>query len=208
MYWRLYCIIAFHFLQCGRKIVIFAQKHMKLLVAYAVEGERFLLDIPDQDVVFVKTGVGKVQAAMNLMRAIYEFCPDAILNVGTAGTIRHNVGDVFVCRNFIDRDLEKVALPGIGSRISFDNKIGISKIDGCDDMCWCNTGDSFVTDICDIEGDVVDMEAYAEAEVCKSMNIPFVSVKYVTDVIGQNSVEDWASKLSDARTGLRRFFES
>ena len=52
------------------------------------------------------------------------------------------------------------------------------------------------------------MEAYAEAEVCKSMNIPFVSVKYVTDVIGQNSVEDWASKLSDARTGLRRFFES
>lgn len=75
-------------------------------------------------------------------------------------------------------------------------------------MCWCNTGDSFVTDVCDIEGDVVEMEAYAEAEVCKSMNIPFVSVKYVTDVIGQNSVEDWASKLSDARTGLRRFFES
>ena len=37
---------------------------MKLIVAYAVEGEKFQLDIPDYDTLFVKTGVGKVQAAM------------------------------------------------------------------------------------------------------------------------------------------------
>lgn len=179
-----YSIIS-HFLQRGEKIVIFAQKHMKLIVAYAVEGEKFQLDIPDYDTLFVKTGVGKVQAAMNLMRAIYDFSPDAVLNIGTAGTIKHSVGDIFVCRNFIDRDLEKVDLPGIGDRISLNDRIGIERIDDIKDVRWCNTGDSFVTDTSDILGDVVDMEAYAEAEVCSAMKVPFVSVKYVTDVIGK-----------------------
>lgn len=200
--------IVVQYSQGGGKIVTFAQKYMKLIVAYAVEGERFPLFIPDYDITFVKTGVGKVQAAMNLMRAIYDFNPDAVLNIGTAGTVKHNIGDIFVCRNFADRDLEKVDLAGIDSKISLDGRLGIGRIDDCRDAYWCNTGDSFVTDMSGIQGDVVDMEAYAEAEVCNAMNIPFASVKYVTDLIGQNSVEDWASKLSDARTGLRRFFES
>ncbi len=49
----------------------------------------------------------------------------------------------------------------------------------------CNTGDSFLTELTDIEGDVVDMEAYAQAFVCRAKEIPFISVKYVSDVIGR-----------------------
>ena len=59
-----------------------------------------------------------------------------------------------------------------------------------------------------LHGDVIDMEAFAEALVCKKMNIPFVSVKYITDVVGKNSLKAWEDKLSDARKGLQRFFES
>ena len=50
------------------------------------------------------------------------------------------------------------------------------------------------------------MEAYAEAEVCREMGIPFISVKYVTDVVGQNSAQEWYAKLKDAREGLTKFF--
>jgi adenosylhomocysteine nucleosidase len=32
-------------------------------------------------------------------------------------------------------------------------------------------------------------------------------VKYVTDVIGQNSVKHWEDKLAEARQGLSNFFE-
>ena len=53
---------------------------------------------------------------------------------------------------------------------------------------------------------MVDMEAYAQAFVCNSKEIPFISVKYVSDVIGQNSVKHWEDKLADARTGLSHFF--
>ena len=50
------------------------------------------------------------------------------------------------------------------------------------------------------------MEAYAQAFVCTSKEIPFISVKFVSDVIGQNSVKHWEDKLADARTGLSHFF--
>ena len=50
------------------------------------------------------------------------------------------------------------------------------------------------------------MEAYAQAFVCASKEIPFISVKFVSDVIGQNSVKHWEDKLADARTGLSHFF--
>ncbi|MBP7266113.1 MAG: nucleosidase, partial [Bacteroides sp.] len=42
---------------------------------------------------------------------------------------------------------------------------------------------------------------------CRAKNVPFISVKYVTDIIGQNSVKHWEDKLADARKGLGEFFE-
>ena len=79
--------------------------------------------------------------------------------------------------------------------------------------CWqrrdtvCNTGDTFLTELSDVKGDVVDMEAFAQAFVCRAKNVPFIAVKYVTDIIGQNSVKHWEDKLVDARKGLGEFFE-
>jgi nucleoside phosphorylase len=70
-----------------------------------------------------------------------------------------------------------------------------------------NTGDKFLSDLSDVVGDAVDMEAFAQAVVCKQMQTPFISVKYITDVIGQNSLKVWEDKLTDARQGLSRFFE-
>ena len=52
------------------------------------------------------------------------------------------------------------------------------------------------------------MEAYAQALVCRAKNTPFIAVKYVTDIIGQNSVKHWEDKLADARKGLGEFLGS
>ena len=68
-------------------------------------------------------------------------------------------------------------------------------------------GIRFLTELSDVSGDVVDMEAYAQALVCRAKNVPLISVKYVTDIIGQNSVKHWEDKLADARKGLGEFFE-
>lgn len=176
---------------------------MKILFVYAIPEERIDINIPNAEVIYVETGMGKVNAAMKTMRAICEYHPDMVINFGTAGTLNHKVGDIFVCNHFIDRDLRKVTLDGVISEIEFE------KIERFSNSVWgvCNTGDSFITSGADIEGDVIDMEAYAEAEVCREMGIPFISVKYVTDVVGQNSVESWLDKLADARKGLTEFFK-
>ena len=179
---------------------------MKILLVYAIPEEKIEVNIPNAEVIYVETGMGKVSAAMRTMRAICEYHPDMVINIGSAGTLNHKVGDVFVCNHFIDRDLRKVTLDGVVSEIEFGND-AIKRIFSERELVYgtCNTGDSFITEGNDIEGDVIDMESFAEADVCREMGVPFFAVKYVTDVVGQNSSEEWFAKLADARHGLTAF---
>lgn len=185
---------------------------MKILLVYAIPEEKIEINIPNAEVIYVETGMGKVNAAMHTMRAICENHPDVVINLGSAGTLNHKVGDIIVCNSFVDRDLRNVTLDGVISEIEFDrdaiNRIFLSEhlMDHAKLIGTCNTGDSFITQGTDIEGDVIDMEAYAEADVCREMGIPFIAVKYVTDVVGQNSAQEWYAKLKDAREGLTKFF--
>lgn len=187
---------------------------MKILFVYAIPEEKIEINIPNAEVIYVETGMGKVNAAMKTMRAICEYHPDMVINYGSAGTLNHNIGDIIVCNRFIDRDLQKVTVNGVVSEIVFGTDaardvLTEQRLTERAKVLWgtCNTGDSFITSGADIEGDVIDMESYAMADVCREMGIPFVSVKYVTDVVGQNSVESWQEKLADARNGLTEFFK-
>ncbi len=187
---------------------------MKILFVYAIPEEKIEINIPNVEVIYVETGMGKVNAAMKTMRAICEYHPDMVINYGSAGTLNHNIGDIIVCNRFIDRDLQKVTLDGVVSEIVFGTDearhvLTEQRLNERAKVLWgtCNTGDSFITSGADIEGDVIDMESYAMADVCREMGIPFVSVKYVTDVVGKNSVESWQEKLADARHGLTEFFK-
>lgn len=179
---------------------------MKILVTYAFEEEITRFEIQDAETIFLKTGMGKVLSAYNLTKALCNDKYDLVLNVGTSGTLNHNVGDIFVCHRFIDRDMEKITFPKVCSDITFPEKVGVELIDNYKKIGTCNTGDSFVTEARHFNGDVIDMEAFAQAQICKEMNITFVSVKYITDIIGQNSGEIWLDKLRDAREALKEFF--
>ena len=188
---------------------------MKILVTYAVQGEFTELKFPgligEEEVQegYLRTGIGKVKSAFYLTEAIIRAQPDLVVNVGTAGTIRHQVVDIFVCRHFVDRDMQR--LKGFDMECEIDSAELLAQKGYC--LHWqregvCNTGDTFLTELSDVKGDVVDMEAYAQAWVCRTKNTPFIAVKYVTDIIGQNSVKHWEDKLADARKGLGAFFES
>ena len=158
---------------------------MRILVTYAVQGEFTELKFPgligeeEVQVGYLRTGVGKVKSAFYLSEAISHAQPDLVVNVGTAGTIRHRVGDIFVCRHFVDRDMQK--LVELGMEYEIDSMDLLSQKGYC--LHWpaggvCNTGDTFLTELSDVSGDVVDMEAYAQALVCRAKNVPFISVKY------------------------------
>ena len=95
-----------------------------ILVTYAVKEEFIELDAHNNNIIYIQTGVGKTKSAFYLTKKIIEEKPDFVLNIGTAGTISHNIGDVFIATHFIDRDFEVIKLPGIEYEIEGKQLIG------------------------------------------------------------------------------------
>ena len=186
-----------------------------IIAVFAVAEEVVPLSIPGWNVISVVTGIGKTQAAMQLTKAILEHQPQCVINLGTAGTLRHRVGDILLSREYIDRDFQQIQLPGVGFHLQNTLPLPQAIHDiylrmqqaATIPMAVVSTGDNFVTDAAHLSEDMVDMEGYALASVCQEFGVPLVSVKYITDIIGQNSVEDWAAKLEHARAALTQFLE-
>ncbi|MDD2799455.1 MAG: nucleosidase [Bacteroidales bacterium] len=181
---------------------------MQILVTYAIPQEKVEIQFHDCTVRYCQTGVGKVNALLSVFEAVSEYKPDVVMNVGTAGSVRHDVDSIVICSRFVDRDMEKCKDFGVDYEHDFLSEV--KKITLFTD--WkiensCNTGDSFVTEAID-NADAFDMENFAVAALCKRKAIPFLSVKYITDKIGENSVKHWEDKLDDANAGLQAFFNN
>lgn len=180
---------------------------MKILVTYAIPQEHVIVSFPNCAIVYCQTGIGKVNAALAVTEAVNQNRPDMILNIGTAGSVDHDVDSIVICDTFVDRDMKKCSDFGVDYHFDFKQELQqIELIKNWDTNNTCNTGDSFVTSVID-EADAFDMENFAVAAFCKRQNIPFLSVKYITDKIGENSVKHWEDKLDDAKAGLQKFFD-
>ena len=181
---------------------------MKILITYALEAERGSWQMPGHELFFCRTGVGKVSAALHTYEAVLGLKPDLVLAVGSAGTLHHQVGDIVVCNHFIDRDLEKIAYLGVPCELDFSAELDAFGL-GVEMKGSVSTGDTFQTDrdtsTNGLHADVFDMEAYGSAQACKQLNTSFVAIKYITDVIGQNSLKHWEDKLEDARISLENY---
>jgi adenosylhomocysteine nucleosidase len=127
---------------------------MKILVTYAVQGEFTELKFPgligeeEVQVGYLRTGIGKVKSAFYLTEAINRAQPDLVVNVGTAGTVRHQVGDIFVCRHFVDRDMQR--LKGFDMECEIDSAELLAQKGYC--LHWqregvCNTGVNYISAI-------------------------------------------------------------
>lgn len=140
----------------------------------------------------VYTGVGKINAAMTAAALIAQHRPDRVINFGTAGGITVGTG-LYQCTKFVQRDMTCEALGCIPGQTPFETDIYIGDQHGL----TCSTGDNFVMNPeLIIPTDVVDMEAYAIAKVCKRYNIPFLCWKYVTDSADASAHSDWNSMVS------------
>lgn len=184
----------------------------KILLAFALPQEVVDVELPGCEARTVLTGITKPYAAARLAKAVAEERPDLIINVGTAGTLHRSVGDIIVSTHFLDRDVQRqhfdsasgelhtscslvAALPSVvsGRRVTEGGFV-------------VNTGDDFVTEAGELQADAIDMEAFADAMVAHEFGVEFVAVKYITDVVGRNSMEIWENKLADARAALREYF--
>lgn len=184
---------------------------MKILITYALEAERGDWQLPGHELFFCATGVGKVSAALHTYEKALALKPDLVLAVGTAGTLHHRVGDIVVANRFVDRDLEKIAHLGVPFQLDFSDELAAFSFQQAVNTT-VSSGDTFQENAEDSAAgewaDVFDMEAYGNAQACKALGLPFVAVKYITDVIGQNSIKHWEEKLEDARKGTEVFLKT
>jgi adenosylhomocysteine nucleosidase len=68
----------------------------------------------------------------------------------------------------------------------------------------CGSGDSFVTSNIEINVDVVDIEAYAIAKICKK-NIKFRCLKFISDEANEYAKLDW---IENCKKGAFLFFRT
>tara|TARA_A100001011_G_scaffold7569_1_gene8675 strand:- start:916 stop:1449 length:534 start_codon:yes stop_codon:yes gene_type:complete len=139
---------------------------------------------------FYYTGAGKINATYNLTKLIQIYKPKEVINFGTAGAISKNLEGIIECTKFYQRDMDVSAL--------MDLKIGETPFDDINEIVLsldgysCGTGDSFVTDSISMKVDVVDMEAYALAKICKLEKINFRCFKFISDNADSSASVDWA----------------
>lgn len=156
-------------------------------------------------VVVVKSGIGKVNAAICTQILIDDFNVDKVINVGIAGGIGDNIypGDVVIGENLVQYDMDTSA---------FGDKIGqIPRLDTFDFRCEedliekakmaCKnatehnsfvgrivTGDQFIADQSKIRwlseefnGLACEMEGGSIAQACYLNDVPFVVIRSISD---------------------------
>ena len=138
---------------------------------------------------FYFTGVGKINATYNLKKIIDKCKPSEVINFGTAGSLKKNLKGIIECTKFYQRDMDVSSLMDFKiGQTPFDN---INEIINSNDGFSCGSGDNFVTKKIEIDVDVVDMEAYALAKVCKLENITFRCFKFISDNADEDAGNDW-----------------
>ena len=156
-------------------------------------------ETPDLDY-FHYIGVGKINATYNLLKLINKFKPNQVINYGSAGAINKKLSGIVECTRFYQRDMDATGL--------LDLKLGETPFDDINEIIIsdkgfsCGSGDSFVKNKIEMDVDLVDMESYALAKVCKLENIKFRCFKYLSDNADKNAPNDW---MENCKKGAKLF---
>ena len=151
-------------------------------------------------------GVGKVGAAYRLTKRLSVERPSIIVNLGSAGSAIFPRGEVVCCTKFVQRDMDasligckkyETPFSAEGAVLSYGLAVeGLTQ-------GTCGTGDNFETNHTSTLYNLVDMEAYALAYVAKMEQIPFLSMKYISDGADHSAAEDWTTTVRKSADALR-----
>ncbi|MBE4908070.1 5'-methylthioadenosine/S-adenosylhomocysteine nucleosidase [Bacillus luteolus] len=167
--------------------------------------------IHGQEVILLKSGIGKVNAAMSTTLLLQNFNPTYVINTGSAGGYLEslNVGDIVISSEVRHHDVDVTAfnyeygqVPGLPAAFSADQKL-VDIAEKCASTIenvqvvkgLIATGDSFMNDPERVEFVrtkftelyAVEMEAAAIAQVCFQFGTPFVITRALSDIAGKES---------------------
>lgn len=173
-----------------------------------------------RSVLLVRSGIGLVNAASAATAVIQRWQPGLVLSVGSAGGIRGKVqvGDVVASTHLVYSTADATGfgyalgqVPGMPARFQGDPEV-LSALGEDIARGAFASGDVFVTgQLLDSvverfpEVSVVDMESTAIAQVCHSYDVPFCSVRGISDLCGPAADTEHAERVDDvsARAATR-----
>lgn len=155
-------------------------------------------------IILLQSGIGKVSAAVGTVELIRNYQPECIINSGIAGSLDQKVGvmDVVVAERTVYHDVDcfidnpRGQIQGLplyfeadsqllkaATRLAVQQKVHVG--------LTCS-GDQFISKYEDLqtikkhfpEGLAVDMESCAIAQVCYIYQVPFLSVRIISDTPG------------------------
>ncbi len=164
-----------------------------------------------KDVVLLKSGIGKVNAAMSTTILLHEFKPDVVINTGSAGGYDENleVGAIVISDEVRHHDVDATIfgyeigqVPQMPPAFKSDAnlmqaaELAVQKIGEHQAATGLiTTGDAFMNDPVRVEVvrkqfptmKAVEMEAAAVAQVCYQFGTPFVVIRALSDIAGKES---------------------
>ena len=163
------------------------------------------------EVVLLKSGIGKVNAAMSTAILLQEFNPDVVINTGSAGGFDASleVGAIVISDEVRHHDVDVTAfgyemgqVPDLPAAFHSDEKLRLLTEQVVSELGQHQfatgliaTGDSFMNDAARVEVvrgyfphmKAAEMEAAAVAQVCHQFKIPFVIIRSLSDIAGKES---------------------
>ncbi|EOW2387712.1 5'-methylthioadenosine/S-adenosylhomocysteine nucleosidase [Cronobacter sakazakii] len=162
------------------------------------------------DVALLKSGIGKVSAAMGATLLLEHCKPDVIINTGSAGGLAPSlkVGDIVVSDEVRYHDADVTAfgyeygqMAGCPAAFKADEKLiaaaqeTIEKLNQHAVRGLVVSGDAFINGSVNLakirhnfpQAIAVEMEATAIGHVCHNFGVPFVVVRAISDVADQQS---------------------
>ncbi|HEY2418994.1 MAG TPA: 5'-nucleosidase [Steroidobacteraceae bacterium] len=160
------------------------------------------------------TGLGKVNAALSLMRALRDYRDGGqalplVLNFGTAGSHSLAAGTLVACHSFVQRDMDVSGLGfalGVTPFEDIPAQLDFPAVFAQLPTALCGSGDSFQMGVAKLHCEVIDMEAYALAKVCRLEGAPFGCAKYVTDGADGAAPGDWQRNLPRAAAAFWQLY--
>ncbi|WP_085523281.1 5'-methylthioadenosine/S-adenosylhomocysteine nucleosidase [Tuberibacillus sp. Marseille-P3662] len=168
--------------------------------------------IGQHNVVVLKSGIGKVNAAMSTTILFTQFEPDIVINTGSAGGFNPEleVGDVVISTEVRYHDVDATAfgydygqVPQMPATFQAENRL-IAVAERAAQLSTdahnivkglIATGDSFMSDADRVafikqqfpDLQAAEMEAGAVAQVCYQFRAPFVIIRSLSDIAGKDA---------------------
>ena len=171
-----------------------------------------------QDVVVVRSGVGKVNAAVCTQILIDVFDVKAVINTGIAGSLKAeiNIGDLVISSDLVHHDMDAVSFGYPKGQIPqmdvFSFEADKTMADLAEEVCEkvnpeikvfrgrIVSGDQFVADKAvknriteQFHGFCTEMEGAAIAQAAYLNEIPFVILRAISDKADDSASEDYPS---------------